>query len=125
MLQPLPLSWLPHPSQFLPGELYLQYSLTICLQINKYWSVATVQYSIGSIRSCTMTRLSRPPPTALPLMCRRFCYVVFNSHMFNASEVQLCKWCFHVKFLTFHEANTCVALPNAECNHNNRSDSAV
>jgi hypothetical protein len=23
----------------------------------------------------------------------RFCYVVFNSHMFNATEVQLWKWC--------------------------------
>jgi hypothetical protein len=34
-----------------------------------------------------------------------FCYVVFNSHMFNATEVQLCKWCFQQKF-TFHEANS-------------------
>jgi hypothetical protein len=24
----------------------------------------------------------------------RFCYVVFNSHMFNATEVQLWKWCY-------------------------------
>jgi hypothetical protein len=31
----------------------------------------------------------------------RFCYVVFNSHMFNASEVQLWKWCFHINFLLF------------------------
>jgi hypothetical protein len=31
----------------------------------------------------------------------RFCYVVFNSQMFNATEVQLWKWCFHVKLLLF------------------------
>jgi hypothetical protein len=30
-----------------------------------------------------------------------FCYVVFNSHMFNATEIQLWKWCFHLKFLLF------------------------
>jgi hypothetical protein len=29
----------------------------------------------------------------------RFCYVVFNSHMFNATEVHLWKWCYHTKFL--------------------------
>jgi hypothetical protein len=39
-----------------------------------------------------------------------FCYVVLNSHMFNATEVQLCKWCFHIKFLLLVEANTRVAL---------------
>jgi hypothetical protein len=42
-----------------------------------------------------------------------FCYVVFNSHMCNATEVQLLKWCIHKCFLLFHEANTCVALPNS------------
>jgi hypothetical protein len=30
-----------------------------------------------------------------------FCYVVFNSYMFNATEVQLCKWCFHIYFQLF------------------------
>jgi hypothetical protein len=30
-----------------------------------------------------------------------FCYVVFNSHMSNATEVQLWKWCFYMKFLLF------------------------
>jgi hypothetical protein len=40
---------------------------------------------------------------------RRFCCVVFNSQMFNATKVQLWKWCFHI-FHTFCEANTCVAL---------------
>jgi hypothetical protein len=28
---------------------------------------------------------------------KRFCYVVLNSHMFNATEVQLWKWCFQIK----------------------------
>jgi hypothetical protein len=42
-----------------------------------------------------------------------FCYVTFNSHMFNATEVQLWKWCFHLKIFTFDEAKTNVALPNA------------
>jgi hypothetical protein len=28
-----------------------------------------------------------------------FCCVAFNSQMFNATEVQLWKWCFHFKFL--------------------------
>jgi hypothetical protein len=32
--------------------------------------------------------------------------------MFNATEVQLCKWCYHIKLLLY-EANTRVALPNA------------
>jgi hypothetical protein len=31
----------------------------------------------------------------------RFCYVVFNSHMFNATEVQLRNWCFHLQFFLF------------------------
>jgi hypothetical protein len=35
------------------------------------------------------------------LLLYRFCYVVFNSHMFNSSEVQLCKWCFNIKFVLF------------------------
>jgi hypothetical protein len=30
-----------------------------------------------------------------------FCYVVFNSHVLNVTLVQLCKWCFHKKFLFF------------------------
>jgi hypothetical protein len=30
-----------------------------------------------------------------------FCYMVFNSQMFNATEVQLWKWCFHIKFQFF------------------------
>jgi hypothetical protein len=30
---------------------------------------------------------------------RRFCYVVFKPHMFNATEVQLQKWCSHIKFV--------------------------
>jgi hypothetical protein len=30
-----------------------------------------------------------------------FCYVVFNSHMFNATDVQLWKLCLHIKFLLF------------------------
>jgi hypothetical protein len=30
-----------------------------------------------------------------------FCYVVFNSQVFNATEVQLWKWCFHIKFILF------------------------
>jgi hypothetical protein len=35
----------------------------------------------------------------LRLFCPRFCYLVFNSHMFNVTELQLWKWCFHLKFL--------------------------
>jgi hypothetical protein len=34
-------------------------------------------------------------------LCKGFCYVVFNSHIFNATEVQLSKWCFHLKFVLF------------------------
>jgi hypothetical protein len=34
-------------------------------------------------------------------MTFRFCYVVFYSHMFNATEVQLWKWCTHTIFLLF------------------------
>jgi hypothetical protein len=30
-----------------------------------------------------------------------FCYVVFYKHMFNATEVQQWKWCFHIKFVLF------------------------
>jgi hypothetical protein len=49
----------------------------------------------------------------------RFYCVVFNSHMFNDTEVQLWKWCYHIKIFTLNEANTCVALPNAcvRCAH--------
>jgi hypothetical protein len=32
---------------------------------------------------------------------KRFCYVVFNSHMFNATEVQLRNWYLHLNFLHF------------------------
>jgi hypothetical protein len=30
-----------------------------------------------------------------------FCCMVFNSHMVNATEVQLRKWCCHLKFVLF------------------------
>jgi hypothetical protein len=56
----------------------------------------------------------------------RFCYVVFNSHMFQATEVQLENGV--VIHIFYYEANTCVALPKAcrrsvralsYCYHNN------
>jgi hypothetical protein len=52
-----------------------------------------------------------------------FCYVVFNSHMFNATEVQLCKWCFHIKFLLFMRPMHVRAL--SKCLHNNNGSEST
>jgi hypothetical protein len=46
-------------------------------------------------------------------MAGRFCYVTFNSHMFNAPRFNSEKEVSLKKFFTLNEANTCVALPNA------------
>jgi hypothetical protein len=60
------------------------------------------------------------------IMKKRFCYVVFNSNMLNATEVHLCKWCFRTKF--FLLMRPIHVLPNARrrsvralslCNQNN------
>jgi hypothetical protein len=57
-----------------------------------------------------------------------FCYVVFNSQMFNATEVQLWKWCFHIKLLLFmrpiHVWRS-RTLPNACYHNNNGAESKV
>jgi hypothetical protein len=42
----------------------------------------------------------------------RFCYVMFNSHMFNASRFNSEKD-VPLIFFSLNKANTCVALPNA------------
>jgi hypothetical protein len=38
----------------------------------------------------------------------RFCYVVSNYHMLNATEGQLFKLHFRLNIFTIYEANTCV-----------------
>jgi hypothetical protein len=45
--------------------------------------------------------------------------------MFNATEFQLCKWCFQNLLLTPNEANTCVALPERLPNACRRSVRAL
>jgi hypothetical protein len=45
----------------------------------------------------------------------RFCYVVFNSHMFNATKFHLCKWGFHIKFYFSWGQYRCGAPERLRC----------
>jgi hypothetical protein len=66
-----------------------------------WYAFAEIHFSLAPHFSKGLLCISTPLSYTIITPLWRFCYVVFNSHMFNATEIQLWKWCFLIKFLLF------------------------